>query len=130
MLTLDSACAHSAAAVETQRVIRDERLVQNANTMGERLQAGLHGVASRHGSDVVRDVRGLGCMIGLELNAQFAAGTAKAVATACAGRGMLLLPCSVYETLRFIPPLTVSADEVQHAIEIFDDALAEVVSQV
>ena len=47
---------------------------------------------------------------------------------ACAARGLLLLNCSVYETLRFIPPLTVAPAEVDEACDVFDAALAEVVA--
>ena len=39
---------------------------------------------------------------------------------ACAARGLLLLNCSVYETLRFIPPLTVAPAEVDEACDVFD----------
>jgi len=116
-----------AAAVETQRVIRDEGLVANSRAMGERLRAALRGVAERHG-DAVMDVRGLGCMVGLELNGRYPAGTAKAVTQAAWRRGLMLLPCSVFETIRFIPPLTVSAAEVDRAAELFDQALADVVA--
>ncbi|EOD34916.1 hypothetical protein EMIHUDRAFT_252711 [Emiliania huxleyi CCMP1516] len=100
-----------AAAVATQR--------------GARLRAALGEVAARRGEGVVRDVRGHGCMLGLELAASQPAGTAK---RACAARGLLLLNCSVYETLRFIPPLTVAPAEVDEACEVFDAALAEVVA--
>mmetsp|Transcript_28158 Transcript_28158/g.94593 ORF Transcript_28158/g.94593 Transcript_28158/m.94593 type:complete len:130 (-) Transcript_28158:179-568(-) len=117
-----------AAAVATQRVIREERLVENAAAQGERLRAALGEVAARRGEGVVRDVRGHGCMLGLELAASQPAGTAKRVAQACAARGLLLLNCSVYETLRFIPPLTVAPAEVDEACEVFDAALAEVVA--
>ena len=42
---------------------------------------------------------------------------------------MLLLTTSVYDTLRFIPPLTVSEAEVEEALGIFDESLAEVVGE-
>ena len=118
-----------AAAAETQRVIRDERLVENAAAMGARLVRGLGDVtAAVGGAAVVRDVRGHGCMIGLELDARFPAGTAKAVSQAAAARGLLLLSCSVYETVRFIPPLTVQADEVDECLDKFEGALRDVVA--
>jgi len=117
-----------AAAVATQRVIREEGLVENAAAQGARLRAALGEVAARRGEGVVRDVRGHGCMLGLELAASQPAGTAKRVAQACAARGLLLLNCSVYETLRFIPPLTVAPAEVDEACDVFDAALAEVVA--
>ena len=45
---------------------------------------------------------------------------------ACRERGLLLLTASVFETLRFIPPLTVSAAEIDHALAVVADALREV----
>ena len=115
-----------AAAVETQRVLRDESLVQNSVVMGGRLQGELQALGRRHRDGVVRDVRGLGCMIGVELDARFPSGTAKAIAQECCNTGLLLLSCSVYETVRFIPPLSVNADEIDRAVEIFDAALTKV----
>ena len=123
-----------AAAAETQRVIREERLVENSEAMGARLTSGLHALADRlgqgggqGGSSVVRDIRGHGCMVGLELDARFPPGTAKAIAQASAAKGLLLLNCSVYETVRFIPPLTVTAAEIDEALETFEETLKEVV---
>ena len=108
-----------AAAVATLQVIEEEGLVQNAEAMGRRLWVGLRQLQGRH-PDLIRDVRGPGAMVGVEL-----CGTqsAKAVAAAALERDMLLLPCSIYETLRFIPPLTVSAEDVDAALERFEGAL-------
>ncbi len=39
---------------------------------------------------------------------------------------MLLLTTSIYETIRFIPPLTVSAEEIEAGLRIFERALAQV----
>lgn len=119
-----------AAAVATQRVIREEKLVENADAMGTLLRARLHAIDTRWGPDgdaVVRDVRGMGCMVGLELHERFAPSSAKTLAQACGARGLLLLNCSVYETVRFIPPLTVSEDEIEEAAELFARTLDEIV---
>lgn len=118
-----------AAAAETQRVIRDERLVDNSCAMGARLVDGLRTLAEAVGGEsVVRDVRGHGCMVGMELNARFPPGTAKAITQACAARDLLLLNCSVYETVRFIPPLNVTAAEIDECLEKFEGALRSVVA--
>jgi 4-aminobutyrate aminotransferase len=47
----------------------------------------------------------------------------------CLEKGMLLLTTSVYETLRFIPPLNVSSEDLAKGMEIFTDALEEVVQE-
>ena len=118
-----------AAAAETQRVLRDEGLVENSRVMGARLTAGIREIAASAGkaAGAIRDVRGNGCMVGAQLDARFAAGTARAIALASAERGLLLLNCSVYETVRFIPPLTVCASEIDEGLEAFKGALHEVV---
>jgi len=64
--------------------------------------------------------------VGVEFGEQVAAGTAKAVAQACLRRDMLLLPASVFETVRFIPPLNVKEGEIDECLGIFEDACAEV----
>ena len=117
-----------AAAVATQRVIREESLVANAAAQGSHLQSALRAVATKHGAGAIRDVRGLGCMVGVELDSHHPPGTARALTQACTARGLLLLSCSVFETIRFIPPLTVSRAEVDQAVDIFDAALAEVLA--
>jgi len=114
-----------AAALATQQVIREEGLVENAQKMGKRLESGLKELQSKH-SDMIRDVRGLGCMIGVELNETVASGTSKALSQACFRNGMILLPASVFPTVRFIPPLTVNKEEVDMGLEIFEKSLIEV----
>jgi 4-aminobutyrate aminotransferase len=51
------------------------------------------------------------------------------VSKRCLEKGMLLLTASVYETLRFIPPLNVSSEDLAKGMEIFTDALEEVVQE-
>ena len=81
---------------------------------GDQLLDGLRARAGAH-PDLIRDVRGVGLMIGLELGAP--AGAAAALSRRCAAeQKLLLLPTSVFEVVRMIPPLTVS--------EECDDALA------
>lgn len=73
-----------------------------------------------------KDLRGLGLMVGLEFDALQGSGVSTAVAQACLRRGMILMVCSSYETVRFIPPLNVSEAEMDEGLEIFEDALKEV----
>ena len=50
----------------------------------------------------------------------------QAVTKACAKRDMLLMTAGARECVRFLPPLTVSASEVDQALDIFGQALDEV----
>ena len=69
------------------------------------------------------DVRGVGLMIGLELDAP--AGAAAALSRRCAAeQKLLLLPTSVFEVVRMIPPLTVSEEECDDALGRLGAALA------
>ena len=54
---------------------------------------------------------------------------ASRVAKRCLDKGMLMLTTSVYEVVRFMPPLNVSAEEMAAGIEIFTRAVEEVVKE-
>ena len=54
---------------------------------------------------------------------------ASRVAKRCLEKGMLILTTSIYEVIRFIPPLNVSAEEMAAGIEIFTEAVQEVVKE-
>jgi len=111
-----------AAALATQHVIHGEGLIDNAKKMGAYLKNGLKELQTKS-PDLVREVRGPGCMVGVELQPTVAPNASKVVSQACFDRGMLLLPASVFPTLRFIPPLNVSKDEIDLGLDIFEDAL-------
>ena len=116
-----------AAALATLDVFAEEGIVENAAARGEQLLSGLRAIAAAHPA-WVREVRGLGCMVGLELQPppSAPAGCAARLQRACRERGLLLLTASVFETLRFIPPLTVSAIEIDQALAVVGEALREV----
>ncbi len=112
-----------AAAAETIDVIRDEGLLQNAVERGEQLTDGLTELQGRF---PIADVRGAGLMVGVEFADDVAYGASGKVSKACLDQDMLLLTTSIYETIRFIPPLTVSAEEIETGLRIFERALEQV----
>ncbi len=69
--------------------------------------------------DSLLSVRGQGLLLGLVANKP-----AGAVVEACQGKG-LLINCTAGSVLRFVPPLTVSNDEIDEAVAILDQALQE-----
>ena len=109
-----------AAALATLDVFDDERLLENARARGDQLVGRLAALAAAR-ADVVRDVRGLGLMVGVELDPA-RRGAAAALARACAAEGLLLLSTSAFECVRFIPPLVVSEAEIDDAMERFEAA--------
>jgi len=107
----------AAAGLATLDIIESEGLA-NATSMGERLRSGLERVSS----DVtaVRDIRGVGLMLGVEFNSH---ATAEAVQDGAFRRGLLTLECGE-SSLRFSPPLIVDEGSVDTAIRIFAEAIA------
>ena len=115
-----------AAAVATLDVIAEEGLVANAAERGTQLLDG----ARRLATDAVGDVRGLGLMVGSEfVTADGAPDTARAQAAqqAAARRGLLMLTCGAYmNVVRMIPPLVITAEEIDEGLSIWAEVLAEV----
>jgi len=116
-----------AAAAETIRVMRDERLIENAHAMGQVLMAGLRQLQKAHPE--IGEVRGRGLMIASEFtDPDGAAGTqrAKAVVQAAFQRGLMLLTCGPYDNVvRWIPPLIVNAAQIEEGLETFEQALVQ-----
>ena len=117
-----------AAALATIAVIEDG-LLQNANDVGGYLKAELQELQAKHA--IIGDVRGLGLMIGVEFIRTDGSGMPDAALrdqamNKCFEKGLLLLGCGE-STLRFCPPLIVTKEESAKAVEIFDEALCEVI---
>lgn len=105
------ACAVSLAVLD---VIKKENLAKNIRQQGERLMNGLRKLAQ---TKPIADVRGLGGMVGLEVKGDVAEAREK-----LAEGGLLFVP-SGRNTLRFLPPLNVSAHEIDEALEIVEKYL-------
>ena len=118
------ACAAALAVLE---VFEEERLLERARVIGERLQTGLQALQARHRQIV--EVRGLGAMQAIELGEQgdpqvpATALTARLVARA-RDRGLILLSCGAYgNILRILVPLTVSDAQLDRGLAILGDCL-------
>lgn len=57
-------------------------------------------------------------------------GVASKISKLCAERGLLLLSTSVFEVIRFIPPLNISSEDLAAGVAIFKQALTDVVREV
>lgn len=121
-----------AAALATLDVVEEEGLVDRARHLGDRLLGNLRELQREHSS--IGDVRGLGLMVGVEFTGPDGKPdkpTADAVRAGCEQRGLLLLPCGTYgNTVRWIPPLVVTAEQIEEGVGVFADAVAEAVVQV
>ena len=106
------ACAAGAAALES---LREDGLPENAARTGDILRAGLEKLAAD--VDMVREVRGRGLMIGVELKSDV-----RPVLEGCMKRGLLVL-YSGRSVIRLLPPLVLTKDEARRALEILEEAL-------
>jgi 4-aminobutyrate aminotransferase len=115
-----------AAALATLELVTGG-LMDNAARMGEHFMGRLRELQSRHA--VIGEVRGKGLMIGMELVSDRV--TRKPARELCDQfinrayeNGLLLLSCG-QSTVRFMPPLVVSAAEIDEAVAILDATLTE-----
>jgi ornithine--oxo-acid transaminase len=99
-----------AVAREAMKVLVEEKMVENSAELGEYFLNKLRTIES----DVVKDIRGRGLWIGLELTS--AAGGARRYSEALQEQGLLCKETHV-NTIRFAPPLSISKDELDWAFE-------------
>jgi len=96
--------------------------------MGQHLLAGLRAMQKRFPG--IGDVRGLGLMVAAEFTTADGkpdTTTAKAIRVRCLEQGLMLLTCGPYgNVIRWIPPLIVTQEQLDEALEIFEDAIADV----
>lgn len=99
-----------AAALASIQVIKDERLVERSEEMGAYLKSQLAKLAPR-------EIRGLGLMVGVDLDAD-----CKALVGAALEKGVLLNSTGEH-TLRFVPPLVVGKDEIDRMVSVIEQSL-------
>jgi 4-aminobutyrate aminotransferase len=110
-----------AAALATIELI-EGGLMDNAAAVGGVLLEGLRAIRSRY--PLLVDVRGLGLMIGVELPGH---DEMVAVEHAAFRRGLLALGCGE-NAIRMSPPLVFRRDQAEAALDVFEEAVAEVAS--
>jgi 4-aminobutyrate aminotransferase len=119
----------AAAAVATIQTIREEKLLENTLARGEQLRGRLRQLQQDY--PVIGDIRGLGLMVASEFRTADRKpdkATTKAVVNACFEQKLMLLTCGAYDNvIRWIPPLIVSAQQIDDAVDIFAGALKQVV---
>ena len=104
-----------AAALSTLRVIENEKLVERAEQMGDYFRR----LLQQLDSPLIREVRGLGLMVGVELKVR-----AGSLVDAMMERGVLALTASS-TVVRFLPPLTITAEEIEAVVAAFGQALSD-----
>ena len=106
------ACAGGIAAFEA---IEEEGLLDNARRIGEQIQT--RATAWAQELTFIREVRGLGCMIGIELTRPGAG-----IVKACMDKG-LLINCTHDTVLRMLPSMAATEDEIGQGLDILGNVL-------
>ncbi|KAF1915265.1 4-aminobutyrate aminotransferas-like protein [Ampelomyces quisqualis] len=134
------ACAAATAVI---KAFRDEKILDNVAARSKQIFGFLHDLkaSGTKAGNLIEDVRGSGLMVGVQFaNTELQRGSANSAAMhaeiqpqiapkvvqECVKRDMLLLSTSVFDVLRFIPPLTISEEEMKQACGIFKESLEAV----
>ncbi len=122
----------STAALATIQAILEESLVENSQRVGDYLLQGLRRLQNKYG--FIGDIRGCGLLIGMELvkdrntKVPLEKAVTRQIFLETLKRGMV---CMNYKpSFRINPPLTLSKDEANRAVEILDDVFALVEKNV
>ncbi|MGI6448841.1 MAG: aspartate aminotransferase family protein [Desulfitobacteriia bacterium] len=106
-----------AVGCKVMEIMTGEGFLEEVTAKGEYLQAKLQELASKYKLEA--QVRGKGMMLGLPVGKK-----APAIVDKCREQG-LLINCVAGEILRFLPPLVVTRSEIDQALKVLEEALAE-----
>jgi len=109
------------AALATLEYLLNNGVVENAARVGAYFKERLLELAGRF--PLIRKVRGLGLLLGIELTIEGAP-----IVAHCRERG-LLINCVDGRILRFLPPLIIGTEEVDRAVEILKEVFREALKQ-
>jgi 4-aminobutyrate aminotransferase-like enzyme len=128
-----------AAGIAVLRIIERDGLVARAERMGAFLREGLCDLQDRY--DIIRDVRGEGLMLGIELGAprsRVGRLSCRLMQAASAGlfpqliviplhrdHGVITMAAGKNDVIKLLPPLTLSEDEARSFLVALDSVLAE-----
>ena len=118
-------CVAAMAVIDT---IKEQNLLENAARQGNYIMKRLRELAEQ--SEIIGDVRGKGLMIGVEIvedkdSKKPAPNLAKEIMMRSWKRGVAIITCGV-STLRIAPPLIITRELVDAALEIVEDTIREV----
>ena len=117
-----------AVALKILEVIQRDQLAENARLTGEFLKSALAGLAEKY-PNVIRNVRGLGLMIGFELATEIPAFTANGKAPSLRfvnllhEAGVMTIPAGAH-VLRLLPPLNLRRSEAEEGIQIIESVVS------
>jgi acetylornithine/LysW-gamma-L-lysine aminotransferase len=105
-------CAAASAAID---VLVEEKLPERAATNGKYFKGKLEALAEKH--NIVREVRGLGLMLGVEMRFDV-----YNILVGCMERGVLVLDAG-RNVVRFLPPLVIEKEQIDKVVEALDEVM-------
>lgn len=127
-----------AAAVAVAEVFKTQPIIENVNARSAQLFEMLNGLkSSPKTANLIADVRGKGLMVACEFasagdaltvkdGVTIPANVGKRVQQKCQAAGLFILTTSCFDTIRFIPPLVITEEEMARACKVFAQAVEEV----
>lgn len=117
-----------AAGIATLRLIRENKLGENATKIGNYMMKRLEEMKENY--EIIGDVRGIGLMIGVEIVKDRKSknyGTKERTDILCKAseKGLLLLPAGT-SSIRISPPLILTKEQADLGLDIFEDSVKEV----
>ena len=107
----------TAAAIASLTTINNSSFLEHCRTMGNYLMDQLNRLKKKNPS--VREVRGKGLLVGMELDQP-----AADIVDKCLEKG-LLINCVQEKVLRFLPPLTITKKEIDQAVSTLEKVLSQ-----
>ncbi len=102
----------TSAAIEVLKVIEEENIIFRCRSVGAYFKERLEWLKDRHAA--IREVRGRGLMLGVALGI-----SGSPIVTACMQKGFVI-NCIQDAVLRFVPPLTITREDIDGLIECLD----------
>ncbi|MGD0597685.1 MAG: aspartate aminotransferase family protein [Sedimentisphaerales bacterium] len=115
--TFGGNCIACAAGIAVVDAIEEDDLLENAVKMGEYAKLKLEQLGEKY--DIIKEVRGIGLMIGVQLSSPGAE-----IVDKCLARG-LRINCTNNTVLRFMPAMIVTKEQIDEAINILDSVMGE-----
>jgi len=116
------------AALATLEIFRSEKLVENARRLGKKAMERLLEMKEKY--EVVGDVRGMGLFVGIEIvkskkTKERGVEEASQIIRDCFQKGLLVITAG-RNSLRVIPPLNTSDEELSEGLDILEEVISEV----
>jgi acetylornithine/N-succinyldiaminopimelate aminotransferase len=115
--TFGGNCLACAAGIAVIEAIEQDNLLQNAADLGQYTKEKLSQLKQKHPS--IDSVRGIGLMIGVQLNSP-----CTEIVNKCLEKG-LRINCTNQTVIRFMPPMIVTKEQIDKAIDILDSVMTE-----